>query len=150
MEIAEQLTEREKVERLERVIGQLPPVECPTRHFFAPGVFLREMLVPAGVIATGAVHKTEHLTIVAGHCLLTTDEGPKEFIGFHTIHSKPGAKRAISAISDTFVTTIHANPDDETDVAVLAERFTESKASELLGGAENRQRLAQDAREALL
>jgi hypothetical protein len=132
---------RERVEKLEAVLAQTPQVECPTRHHFAPGVYIREMTVPAGVIATGAVHKTEHLTILSGHCHLTTDDGVVEFIGFHTIHSKPGAKRAIYAISETKVSTVH--PTEETDLDKLCEMLTESKSDELLGGPKNRQMLAQ-------
>lgn len=136
---------RERVERLEDAVAQLPPAECGLSHHFAPGVYMREMRVPAGVVATGAVHKTEHLTIIVGHCLLTTDDGVRTLEGHHTIKSKPGAKRAIYAIEDTVVTTIH--PTDETDLDKLCEQLTESKPTELLGGSENKQLLAQRARE---
>lgn len=139
---------RERVERLEAILEHSPQVECPLQHRFAPGVYLREMLVPAGTVATGAVHKTEHATIVVGHCILTTDEGPKEFIGYKSFVSKPGAKRAIYAIQDTIVTTVH--PTDETDLDKLCELLTESKADELLGGPANRQLLAQGKTEVLI
>jgi hypothetical protein len=139
-EVADPKDMRSAVERMEAILEQYPQAECPLQHKFAPGVYIREMLVPAGVIATGAVHKTEHVTIVIGHCLLTTDEGPKEFSGYSSFVSKPGAKRAIQAIQDTIVTTIH--PTEETDLDKLCELLTESKSDELLGGANNRQLLA--------
>lgn len=132
---------RDRVERLESILEKSPQAECPVRSHFAPGVYVREMTVPAGVIATGAVHRTEHLTIVVGHCHLTTDEGVKELVGFHIIHSKPGAKRAIYAIAETKVSTIH--PTEETDLDKLCEQLTESTRAELLGGAKNRQLLSQ-------
>lgn len=132
---------RDRVQRLEDALTQYPQAECPTRHHFAPGVYVREMTVPKTVTATGAVHKTEHLTIICGHCVLTTDEGPKEFKGYHVIASKPGAKRAIYAIEETIVTTIH--PTEETDLDRLCELLTESKPAELLGGSQNKQLLAQ-------
>lgn len=140
-----ELDMRARVERLEAIGRHLPQVECPVRHHFAPGVYMREMTVPAGVIATGAVHKTEHLTIVAGHCLLTTDDGPREFVGYESFLSKPGAKRAIQAIETTIVTTVH--PTTETDLDKLCELLTESKSAELLGGPENKQMLANKAKE---
>jgi hypothetical protein len=136
---------RSRVERLEAILAQAPQAECGLQHRFAPGVYMREMLVPAGVIATGAVHKTEHLTIVVGHCVLTTDEGPQEFSGYSSFVSKPGAKRAIYAIEPTIVTTVH--PTDETDLDKLCELLTESRSAELLGGPCNRQLLAQKAKE---
>lgn len=136
---------REKVQRLEDIIAQAPQAECPLRHQFAPGLYAREMLVPAGVVATGAVHKTEHMTIVVGHCVLTTDEGAQEFMGYHSFVSKPGAKRAIYAIQPTMVTTLHVT--EETDLDKLCEQLTESKREELLGGSMNKQLLAQKAKE---
>jgi hypothetical protein len=138
---------RERVERLERSIEHLPQAHCPVSHHFAPGVYAREMRIPAGVLATGAVHKTEHLSIVVGHCMLTTDDGPREFFGHNTFVSKPGAKRALFAISDVVMTTIH--PTEETDLDKLCELLTESTRAELLGGEKNRQLLAQKEREAL-
>jgi hypothetical protein len=135
----ERPTMRAQVERLQSVLEQQSQVECPVKNHFAPGVYAREMLVPAGTVATGAVHKTEHLTIVVGHCYLTTEDGTRELIGHHTIVSKPGIKRAIYAVQDTILTTIHAT--DETDEAKLVELLTESTKAELLGGAQNMQLL---------
>jgi hypothetical protein len=143
--ISDQCSMRERVERLEAILAQAPQVECITRHHFAPGVYARELTIPAGVIATGAVHKTEHLSIVVGHCLLTTDDGPVEISGCHTFVSKPGAKRALHAITDTVMTTIH--PTTETDLDKLCELLTESTGAQLLGGSENKQMLAQQRRE---
>ena len=132
---------RARVERLESILEQAPQVECPLRHYFAPGVYLREMTIPAGTIATGAVHKTEHLSILsAGHCLLTTDDGVQELKAPHTGLSKAGAKRAIVAITDCVLTTVH--PTDETDLEKLVGLLTESTQAELLGGEKNRQLLA--------
>lgn len=132
---------REKVERLERIGGQFPQVDCPVREFFAPGLYAREMTVPAGVTATGAVHKTTHLSVISsGHCLLTTDDGVAELRAPYIGLSKAGAKRAILAIETTVITTFH--PTDETDLDKLVELLTESTRAELLGGARNAQLLA--------
>lgn len=133
---------RDRVFRLEAEVRKLPQVDCPVRNIFAPGIYAREMTIPKGVTATGAVHKTEHLSIItSGHCLLTTDDGVKELRAGALSVTKPGMKRAIFAIEDTVMITIHPNVDNEKDVSKLVEILTESKASELLGGSENRQLL---------
>lgn len=147
-DLVDAVSMRERVQRLEDILVQYPQVECPVKHHFAPGVYAREMTIPAGVYATGAVHKTEHLSIISsGHCLLTTDEGPKEIHGPCTFVSRPGAKRALVAITETVMTTIH--PTEETDLDKLCELLTESTSAQLLGGSENRQLLANKAREVL-
>lgn len=136
---------RQRVERVEAILDGLPQAECPVRHHFAPGVYVREMTIPAGVAATGAVHKTEHLTmLVRGHCAFTTEEGGQELRAPWIGKSSPGAKRLIVAFSECVLVTIH--PTEETDPEKLVELLTESKACELLGGSENRQRIAQEAK----
>jgi hypothetical protein len=143
--VARSVPMRAKVERLERELEKLPQVDCPVRHHFEPGSYSRAMTIPAGVVATGAVHKTEHWTFVLGHCLLTTDQGVKEFKGAHAFVSKPGAKRAVRAIKETIVMTVHHT--EERDLDKLCLLLTESKPAELLGGRENRQLLANKAKE---
>lgn len=128
---------RDRVCRLEAEVRKLPQVDCPVRNIFAPGIYAREMTIPKGVTATGAVHKTEHLSIVVGHCMVTTDDGVREINGMHTFVSKPGAKRALHAIEKTVFTTIH--PTDETDLEKLCELLTDARHAELIGGPENRQ-----------
>lgn len=131
---------RDKVVRLEEEISHQPQVDCPVVHHFAPGVYAREMTIPAGVTLTGAIHKTEHLSIVSkGRIAFTTDEGVVEVSAPFTFVSKPGAKRAGYAIEETVWTTIHAT--EETDLDMLCEELTESTSAELIGGSLNKQQL---------
>ena len=148
IELAEVSTPLEKVERLERAIEAMPQVDCPVRHYFVPGMYAREMTIPAGVTLTGAVHKTEHLsTISAGRIAVQTDDGVIEIAAPFTFVSKPGAKRAGHAIETTVWTTYHAT--DTTDVDALVEELTESTAAQLLGGSENKQLLSSGKLEVL-
>lgn len=129
---------RAKVQRLEEVLNRAPQVECPVRHIFAPGIYSRVMTIPKGVVLTGAVHKTEHLNVVAkGRIAVLTDDGPKILHAGDAFVSKPGAKRAGHAIEETVWVTVHAT--DETDLDKLVEELTESTSAELLGGSANRQ-----------
>ncbi|MDR8069431.1 hypothetical protein [Burkholderia cenocepacia] len=131
---------RKKVAALEAEVRKLPQVDCPVRHHFAPGIYAREMTIPAGVVATGAVHKTEHLTIISkGRLHITTDDGMREFAAPAIFKSMPGTKRAAYAIEEAVLTTIHAT--DTTDLDELVEELTESTSRQLLGGSENLQLL---------
>ena len=131
---------RNKVNQLEQIVEQLPQVKCPVRNIFAPNVYAREMTIPSGVVLTGAVHKTCHLSILSkGQVKVVSDEGVIELTAPATLISQPGAKRAIFAVSEAVWTTIHATT--ETDVDKLVEELTESTADELLGGAKNKQLL---------
>lgn len=133
--------ERGRVVRLEKALESMPQAECPVWHYFAPGLYARKMLIPKGVVLTGAVHKTEHLCIISGDIEVTADDGVKRITDVHAvISSKPGTKRAGYAHEDTYWTTIHAT--NESDLDKLVEELTESTNQELLGGPANKQLIA--------
>lgn len=124
----------------------LPQVDCPVRHYFAPGLYAREMTIPAGTVVTGAVHKTENLIVVSlGRLCIVTEDGTREVQAGDTLICQAGMKNAVVALEDSRWTNFLANPTNETDTDKLTEVFTHSKASELLGGSDNVQLLAQAA-----
>lgn len=142
-EVAHKPSMRERVDALEASMLTLPQAECPVRHYFAPGLYAREMTIPAGTVVTGAVHKTENLIVVSmGRLRIVTEDGTREVQAGDTLICKAGMKNAVVALEDSRWTNFLANPDNETDVDKLVEVFTHSKASELLGGADNPQLLA--------
>lgn len=141
---------RQKVERLEKSMYGMPQAECPVRHYFAPGMYAREITIPKGVTLVGAIHKTENLCVLSkGRLELVTDEGTVVVEAPATITCKAGAKNAALALEDAVWTNFLPNPDNETDTDKLVEVFTHSKASELLGGKDNPQLLANASLERL-
>lgn len=133
-------TMRERVEALEASMMSLKQVDCPVRHFFAPGLYAREMSIPAGTVVTGAVHKTENLIVVSkGRLRIVTEDGTREVSAGDTLTCKVGMKNAVVALEDSRWTNFMVNPTNETDTDKLVEIMTESKASELLGCAGNKQ-----------
>ena len=117
---------RAQIEAFEALNLELPQVELPLRHYFTPGMYAREMFIPAGTVLTGAVHKTEHLSVFVGDITVWTDGGMKRLTGHHTFASKPGAKRVGYAHADTYCTGFFPNPDDVTDILALEHLLCES------------------------
>jgi hypothetical protein len=139
---------RAKVDRLEQALYGVPQVDCSVRHYFAPGMYAREITIPAGTVLTGAVHKMTNLAVLSkGRMLLATEGGAIEIQAPHTLTVHPGAKNAATAIEDCVWTNFLPNPTNETDVDKLVEVFTESKAADLIGGAQNVQLAANKAAE---
>lgn len=133
---------REAAEALQGCMTDMPQVECPVRHYFAPGVYMREMTIPAGTVVVGAVHKHEHLAIVSkGVLRLTTEAGVVEFTAPATIHSYPGIKRIAHAITDVVITTVHHNPTNTQDHEVITREHTDATLDTLMGGSNNAQML---------
>jgi hypothetical protein len=141
-------TIREKVEHLESTMLALPQADCPVRHYFAPGVYAREITIPEGVCLIGAVHKTDNLVVLSsGRLRLSTDDGPMDIVAPHILTCKAGAKNAAVALETSVWTNFFSNPDNETDVDRLVEILTYSKSSDLLGGSTNLQLAANKAAE---
>ena len=102
---------------------------CRIKHYFAPGVYAREMWMPKDCLITGKIHKTEHLNMLSqGHVSVSNQGDSIEMFAPYTFASPIGTKRAIYAHEDSVWTTIHAteltNPD-EIEREIIAETFEE-------------------------
>lgn len=139
-------TARERVDRLEASMLELPQVACPIRHHFAPGIYAREISIPAGTVVVGVVHKTDNLIIVSkGRLQVVTPEGTAEVRAGDTLMCKAGTKNCVLALEDARWTNVLPNPENITDTGALVELFTHAKESELIGGADNKQLAANRA-----
>lgn len=100
---------REKIATLVDEFGRHPQVECPLKHYFAPGVYLREIFMPAGSIVIGKIHKTEHFNIIQkGKVSLFGDGKPREVLeGPVTFISSPGIQKVLYIHEDTVWSTVH-------------------------------------------
>lgn len=124
---------RDKILELEAWMRTQPQVEIPLKHYFAPGLYLREMRVPKGVTLTGRVHKTEHYCIVlSGKAVVHSEGGHATYQAGDIIHAMPGAKRAIHALEDIVWLNIHHNPGNERDLEKIEEIFTAGDYQEFL------------------
>ena len=131
---------RQKAERMQAAMLGTEQVDCPIEHYFAPGMFAREMSIPRGVLVVGAVHKTTNISCLsAGTVRLITDAGYVDHTAPKKVLIKAGSKNQWLALDDAVLTNYFPNPDNETDIAKLVERYTESTLCELLGGSENKQ-----------
>lgn len=138
----------ENVARLRSYLDQLPQSDYGIRDIFLPGIYMREMTIPAGSILVGAVHKTKHAVIVSGgRIAVDSGAGVVEMAAPLTFASEAGAERVGIAMEDTVFTTVHPNPTNSTDVAWLTEQLTHSKLEELVGGSKNVQLQNQRNRE---
>jgi hypothetical protein len=134
-------TMRDKVRALEAALNEVEQVDCPVRHYFAPGLYAREITIPKGTVLTGAIHKTQNIAVLSsGRLQLVTDSGTVEISAPHTLTVMPGQKNAALALEDSVWTNFF--PTTETDTEKLVGILTESTADQLLGGKNNAQLLA--------
>ncbi len=113
--------------------GLAEPV-CPLKHVFAPGVYVREIFIPAGTLVVGKIHKHAHPNIlVQGHVMVSTEEGPVEYHAPLTMVSAAGTKRVVYAVTDTIWVTIHLTNEtdlEKIEAEIIAPDYAEYEASQ--------------------
>lgn len=116
---------REQIDALQRTMRHLPQFELPTRHYFADGMYCRELFRPAGCTIVGKVHKREHFYIVLSGEVTVTGEGkpPERIKAPRIIVSSPGTKRAVFAHEDSICCTVHRT--DSRDLEAIEQELIE-------------------------
>ena len=112
---------RQAIVALEKELLQLPQAEMPVEHYFADGLYGRALHIPKHCCLTGAIHKREHINILAkGEITVLTDDGPQRIKAPYVMVSKPGTKRAGFAHEDCVWITVHACDETEVEKAEAA------------------------------
>ena len=93
---------------------------CPLKHSFSDGIYVREITIPAGMIIVGKIHKHEHPNfLLKGKVFVITEDGGQELTAPCSMISKAGTKRALYAITELVWTTIHHNPTNTQNLEEL-------------------------------
>ena len=124
----------ERIDELEVAIMDLPPHECVVKHTFTPGLYIRELFMPAGSLITSKIHMTEHPYVISqGVVSVQIDMG--EWVLLEAPFSgvtKPGTRRVLYVHEDCTWTTFHINPDNETDIEKIEEKIIEKHENLLI------------------
>ena len=97
--------------------------DCPVVHRFGPGIYIREVVLPAGIVAIGHTQKSRHFNqMLCGKVAIIEDgkprviEAPAFFVG-------EAGRKAGLILETTVWQNIYPNPDDCRDVDELEDRF---------------------------
>ena len=134
MENIEAFKKGEFIDNVEAIILDQEPVECIVDDIFTPGLYTRQLFIPAGTILTTKLHKTEHPYVLSmGKVVIYTDDNSFQRIEApFTGITYPGTRRIIHALTDAVWTTFHVNPDDCRDVATIEDRIIEPHTNQVL------------------
>ncbi len=118
---------RDEVERVEEHFLKYPQIDCPLVHRFAPGVYLREITMPAGSFIIGHQHNTEHFNIITkGRALVMMDGVTETIVAPCVFASGVSVRKVLYILEDMTWTTVH--PTHETDLNKLeTELITKSE-----------------------
>ena len=129
----EELAAASLLDRIEYGITQLPPVDVPLTHLFTPGLYVRQMSVPAGTLITSVEHKTEHpFVLLQGSLDVISDTERIHYEAPCVGITLPGTKRLAYIIEDVVWITFHANPLDISDPDEICENICVPLSNPLL------------------
>ena len=110
-------------EQILKLQAAMVPIQCEQPepiHRFAPGMYMRELTVPAGMLIVGKTHRHDHfLMVMSGKAEVVSEFGREIVEAGHISMSKAGVKRIVLAIEDTRFITIHHNASDSQDLEVV-------------------------------
>jgi len=126
---------RNDIIKLEQVMMAMPErrIHIEPKHYFAPGIYMREIFIPKGVTLTGKIHKTEHMCVLSqGKVRVWNGDGTKTLIASSVVPSSPGVKRAIHAIEDSVWINVHHNPENIRDLEQIEKYYVSNSLPEFL------------------
>jgi hypothetical protein len=113
-------------------IQQIHEVDCPVKHGFANGVYLREIFMPAGTYVIGKEHKTEHFNIILkGQAYVLMNDDVQLITAPCTFVSEAGTRKVLVVLEDMIWQTTHVNPDNTTDVEELEDKLASKEPVDL-------------------
>lgn len=95
-----------RVRQLETMAAQMPQAAIRTEHALHGGMYARTVMIPAGVMITGALIKVATILIVEGVALMYGQDGTVELTGYNVLLGAAGRKQAFVAQSDIHLTMI--------------------------------------------
>lgn len=121
----------DKIERIEAELLNVPQVDMPLTHRFAPGVYLREIFMPAGTFVIGHQHNTEHFNLViAGRASVMIEGKVHQIVAPCIFKSGMEVRKVLFIHEDMRWLTVH--PTDETNLDRLEEILITKSPSFLL------------------
>jgi len=116
------------VQAFEEKLLEVEQSECPVIHRFSPGLYIREVKIPAGAFAIGHRQRYEHLNIfLKGRMRIVNEDGEAvEMVAPMIFTGTPGRKAGL-ALEDVIWLNIY--PTTETDVETLESTYLDKSES---------------------
>ena len=89
-------------------------IELEPEHYFADGLYARELFIPAGTTIVGKIHKTSYLNVLLkGKITISTDNGPETLEAPAIMVGSPNDKKGGYAHTDCVWLNIHGTKETD-------------------------------------
>lgn len=135
----------DKIDELESIMMQYPPVDCALNHRFIFGWYVREIFIGAGTWVTSMIHKTKHpYKVVTGKVSVFSENFGEQYLEapYEGI-TLPNTRRVLYIHENCLWRTFHKidiRPKDNSvearmeAVALIEDLILEKRENPLLGG----------------
>ncbi len=132
---------RDKIFMAEEAMKNLPAyqIELKVNHYFAHGFYIRELMVPKGVMLVGKIHKFKQFHVITkGDISFNDGNEIKRFKAPSNIISEAGSKRIAYAHEDTIWLMPHKTED--LDLEKIENHFIATSENEYIKFCEDQNR----------
>jgi len=98
----------EKVRLVQNAMLELPQVDLPVHHILHGGLYLRSLVIPAGVAIAGAFIQVPTTLVVSGNVTVYANDQAYEIDGYQVLVASAGRKQVFVAHADTNMTMTFA------------------------------------------
>lgn len=95
-----------KIRALEEPLIGHEPVDVPTEHVIHAGIYARTIVMPRGMVLTGALLKRGTVLIVVGSVSVLAGEEWMEMEGYNVIPASAGRKQVFESRSPVIITML--------------------------------------------
>jgi len=122
----------QKVDMFLEEARKMPQVDCSTKHYFGPNLYIREVTMPAGTVVVGKSHKADHMCVMlSGKMIIVKDDGSRqELVAPMTFVGSAGRKVAYILETTVFQNIFVTN---ETDIDKLESMLVDNTQHQLEG-----------------
>lgn len=119
-----QIQPANELDNLYKKLLDFPEAEMPLHHAFLPGIYVRQIFMPAGTAVISRIHKFTHPYYVSkGKLLVWHNDGAVLAIEApHAGITQAGTQRVLYILEDTVWTTMHIT--DLTDPDAIVKEIT--------------------------
>lgn len=129
--MSEDLPDHRGLEKLEAAMRKLPQVDCPLKHYFIPGLYVREIQIAAGTILVGYVHTQPCITTLSkGKIAISDGQETVVYEAPMTMICPAGSKKAGYALEDSVWSDAYVT--EETNIDKLKDLLTAPSQEEYL------------------
>lgn len=122
----------QQIQRLQSSMAPLAAEMPRPEHRFHDGWYERRLLVPAGMLIVGKIHRHDHpVGVIFGHALIMSAYGSAEVRAGYFSVSPAGVKRIVLAFEDTLFVTLHRNESNTEDLERIEAEHIEPEAFSL-------------------